>query len=207
MLKGKEIITIIIALLALAFSNAFINGDLFVKSLFIFAIILIVHITAKKLTAYFYEAEEEIKIWTFQRYGFYRRSYLRTPVPIGIILAFFLSLISSGNIPWFAVTESEIKPTVARAARRHDYYSFLEMSEWNLALVSAFGIGSIIVLSIFAYLLNFPDLARAAIYFACFNMLPLGKLDGTRLFFGSRMLYAILAVLCLIGLGYALLLV
>jgi len=207
MIKPKEILVLIIAIIILAFSNAFTNLDFFINSVFIFTIILIVHVTAKKLTAYYYEAEEEIKIWTFQRYGLYTRSYFRTPIPIGILLSFVLAILSAGHIPWFAVTESEIKPTVARTARRHDFYSYSEMTEWNLALISAFGLGSVLILSVFAYLLNFPDLARAAVYFACFNILPLGKLDGTRLFFGSKALYTLIAIGCLIGLGYALLLI
>jgi len=207
MISTREFVALVVALIVLSFSNAFINLDFFIKSLLIFAIILTIHVAAKKITAYYYEAEEETKIWTFQRYGLYTRSYFRTPIPIGIILSFILPILSYGNIPWFAVTESDIKPTIARAAKRHDFYSFTEMTEWHLALISAAGIASVLVLSIFAYLLNFPDLARAGIYFACFNMLPLGKLDGTRIFFGSRVLYAILALFCLVGLGYALLLV
>jgi len=198
MITYKEIISLILAIVVLSFS---------IKSLIFFTVILIFYITGKKLTAYYYEADHEEKIWTFQRYGFYEKSYFKKPIPIGIILPFLLSLLTFGYVKWFAVTESEIKPTEARAVKRHDYYSFSEMTEFHLAMISASGIFSCFILSFLAYLLNFPDLARLSIYFASFNLLPLGKLDGTRIFFGSRILYAILVVIAIIALGYAFLLI
>lgn len=172
-----------------------------------FAIVLIVYVTAKKLTAYYYEAEEVSKIWSFQRYGLYERSYFKHPIPIGILLPFLLSILTFGYIKWFAVIESDVKPTPTRAVKRHDYYSFSEMTEWHLALISASGILASLVLAPISYILNFPDLARVSVYFACFNLLPLGKLDGTRIFFGSLILWIILAAISLIALGYALLLI
>lgn len=212
MITGKEILALLLALVVLAFSYAFINPQKFINSLFIFAIILIVYVTAKKITAYYYESEEEIKIWSFKRYGIYERSYFKTPIPIGLILAFILPILTypafiPKHIPWFAVTESEVKPTKARAVKRHQIYSFSEMTEWHLGLISSSGIIASLLLALIAYLLNFPDLARASIYFACFNLLPIGKLDGTKIFFGNVVFWIILALISLIALGYALFLV
>ena len=207
MISKKEILILVLALIVLSFSNAFTNVDKFVSSLFAFAIVLIVYVTAKKLTAYYYESEEETQIWTFQRYGLYERSYFKTPIPIGIILPFFLAILTFGYIPWFAVTQSEVKPTPLRAVKRHDFYSFAEMTEWHLALISASGVFASLLLAPLAYILNFPDLARVSVLFACFNLLPLGKLDGSRIFFGSLVLWTVLAAISLIALGYVLLLV
>ena len=207
MLTKKEILALILSLIVLAFSNSFINLDKFISSLLMFAIILIIYITAKKVTAYYYESEEESKIWSFQRYGWYSRSYFKYPVPIGIILPFLLSVLTFGYVKWFAVTESEVRPTPARAVKRHQIYSFSEMTEWHLALISASGILASLIIAPVAYILNFPELARASIFFACFNLIPLGKLDGSRVFFGSIVLWVILAAISLIALAYALLLV
>ncbi|MEK6820696.1 MAG: hypothetical protein AABX71_03215 [Nanoarchaeota archaeon] len=207
MLNKNEAISLVLALVVLAFSNSFFNSSLFLSSLLIFAIILAVYIAAKKYVAYYYEAEEETKIWTFKRFGLYERNHFKNPVPIGIILPFVLSLLTFGYVKWFAVTESDVKPTAARAARRHEFYSFSEMTEWNLALISASGIAASLIIAPIAYLFNFSELARASVYFACFNMLPLGKLDGSRIFFGSLILWSILAVICLIALAYAFLLI
>jgi len=202
MIKSNEILSIILALIVLSFSNAFLNQSLFLTSLLFFAIILIIYVGAKKLMAYYLESEEETKIWTFQRYGLYEKSYFKKPVPIGIILPFILSIISFGYIKWFAVTESEIRPTELRAVKRHGVLSFSEMTEWHIALISAAGIIPLFILAVVSYLINQPELGKLSIYFACFNLLPIGKLDGTKIFFGSRVLYAILIAIALISLSY-----
>lgn len=202
MITAKEIGSLILALIVLAFSNSFINLSLFLQSLIFFAIILFLYVTSKKLMAYYIESKEETKIWTLQRYGLYEKSYFKNPIPVGIILPFVLSILTLGYIKWFAVTESEVKPTEARVARRHDFYSYTEMTEWHLALISAAGILVCFFLAIIAYLFNYPELSKLGIYFASFNLLPLGKLDGTKIFFGSRILYVIFAVIALIALSY-----
>ena len=211
MIKPKEILSLAIALIILSFSNSFqlkknylvLNSSYFLSSMIFFAVILIFYETGKKFVAYQLGAEEETKIWTFQRYGIYERAYFKNPIPIGIILPFLLSIFSLGMLKWFAVTESSVKPTEARAARKHDFYSFYEMTEWHLALISASGIIVMFILAIIAYLINYPELSRLSIFYAFFNLLPLGKLDGTRIFFGSKNFYAVLVAITLIFLGYA----
>ena len=204
MITLKEIFAIIIAIIFLAFSNSFIDASLFYSSIIYFAIIMIVYVFFKKLTAYNLEAIEETKLWTFQRYGWYERSYLKTPFPIGIILSFILSVLSLGVVKWFAITETDVRATKARVVKRHDFYSFSEMTDFHIACISASGIFALFILSILAYFLNYSELAKLSLYFACFNLLPIGKLDGTRIFFGSRILYTILATIAIIGLGYVL---
>ena len=210
MITSREILSLTLALIVLAFTNSFekivLNKNFnlaFINSLLFFAIILIIYTFAKKFVAYYYEAEEETKIWTFQRYGLHEKNYFKNPVPIGIILPFILSILSLGYIKWFAVTESEIKPLSIRAVKRHGIYSFSEMTEGHLALISAAGIFSMFLLSILAYIINLPALAKLSIFFATFNLLPLGKLDGTKIFLGSRPLYFLIVLLDIIALSYA----
>ncbi|MBI2629914.1 hypothetical protein HYW76_02340 [Candidatus Pacearchaeota archaeon] len=212
MIKLKEIAVLLLSLVIMAFSDSFFHIksseylSQFLLSLGTFAIIIIVYEAAKKIMAHNLDSAEETKIWTVQRYGLYERAHFKYPIPLGILLSFFLSLITLGNVKWFALTESEVKPTEARAVRRHEYYSYYEMTEWHLALISAAGIIASFLLAIFAYLISYAELSKLSIYFAFFNLLPIGKLDGTRIFFGSRVLYAILAVISIISLGYAFLL-
>ncbi len=198
MFKKNEFIVIILSIIILAFSNSFINSELFLKSLLFFTIILFVYITSKKLTAYYYESEQEIKIWSFQRFGYYKRSYFKNPIPIGIILPFLLSFMFLGQVIWFAVTQSETKPTKSRAVKKHQTSSYSEMSEWHIAVINCWGFISLILLFLIAYIINQPQLAKLSIYFAVFNLLPLGKLDGTKLLFGSKVLYFIIFVLTII---------
>lgn len=207
MMSLKELLVLALALVVLAFSNSYFNVPLFAQSLIFFAIILAVYTSAKKLTAYYYEADEETRIWTAERFGLGEWAHLRMPIPIGILLAFFLPIMSFGAIPWFALTESEVRPTEVRAVRRHDFFSFAEMTEWHLAMISAAGIASMFLIVVLAYIFNYPVLAKLSIYYAAFNLLPLGKLDGSKVFFGSYILYAIIAAVTLIALAYVVLLV
>ncbi len=207
MIKPKEILALIVALIVLTFSYTFINPQLFIPTLLAFTLILIVYVSSKKLAAHYYEANEEIKIWTFKRFGLAEKNYLCYPIPIGIILPFLLSILTFGLMKWFAVLESEISPKEIRAVKRHDFYSFSEMTEWNLALISSAGIFSCFLLSFLSYLINLPLLSRLGIYFAVFNLIPLGKLDGARIFFGSKPLYVTLLLISLLGLSYAFLLI
>lgn len=207
MISLKEVGAMILALIILAFSNSWKNYlpnyEIFINSLVIFAVILVVYVASKKAMAWYLESEEETRILMLQRYGYYERSYLKTKIPIGLILPFVLSILSLGVVKWFGVLESEIRGTKARAARRHDYYSFAELTEWHIALISAAGIFGMFILAIIAYLLNFPEVSKLAIYYAAFNMIPLGGLDGLKVFFGSRPLFSIIWIINIIGLVYA----
>lgn len=205
MITLKELLSIVLAIIILAFSNSFTNVNNFLYSLLIFTIIILVYITSKKLMAYYLEAEEETKIWTLKRFGWHEKSHFKTPLPLGIILPFILSLLSLGLIKWFAVLESDVKTTVARASKRHDFYSYSELTEWHIGIISAAGIFSCFILAMIAYIFNYADLARLSVYFAAFNLIPFGKLDGMRIFFAARgaILWIILAVITLIGLFYA----
>lgn len=206
MITLKEAGSIILAIVILAFANSFTNFDMFLKSLIFFAIILIIYIASKKAAAFYLDCREETKIWMFQRFGFSEKNYLKSAFPIGIILPFILTVLSLGWIKWFAVLQSDISGTSTRAVRKHDFYSYSELTEWHLALISAAGVVSMFIVALISYLLNYPELSRLCIYYLAFNMIPIGKLDGTKVFFGSRALFTILWVLTALGLVYAFLL-
>ena len=101
------------------------------------------------------------------------------------------------------MTETDIKPTVARAAKRHDFYSYSELTEWHVGLIPAAGIIFTLMLAFIAYLFDIGELGRIAIYFACFNMIPIGNLDGAKIFFGSKTLYFSLLAVVVISFSYA----
>ena len=214
MIKERELISLVLALIVISFSNSYFEPLAFGYSIIFFTLILGIYTVSKKVMASYLEVREETEIWSFQRYGFLEKYYFKTPIPIGLILAFILPILSVGlqlgfNIPWFAVLASKARPLKTKAARKHDIYSFAEIREWDLALIAGAGIVSMFILSIIAYLINIPELFKLSIYYACFNLLPLGTLDGTKIFFGSRkgVLWFILAGIALVGLlFYALIL-
>ncbi len=211
MITAKEIGHIILGIIIFAFavsaktlfeSPSAGTGQFLIMLIFGF-IIISVYVLAKKLVAYYYEVEIEMKIWQFKRYGLYERSYFKNPVPIGIILPFLLSILTFGYVKWLGILQSQEKATTARAAKRHDFYSYSELTEWHIGLISASGIVISLILAILAYFINQPELAKLSIYYAVFNLIPLGQLDGTKVFFGSKILWTILAAITAIILIWA----
>jgi len=209
MKKTGEYLQVLIVIIVLAFAVSLSNLNIynFLTSSLFFIIIFAAYMGAEKITAGYLESSVETKIWHFQRYWFKEKQHLAYPVPIGAILPFLVSILSLGNVYWLASTQSEISARKSRVIKRHDFYSYSELTEFHIGLIPAAGIAACLILAFLAYLLNFPELGRLAIFFACFNLIPLGNLDGAKIFFGSLVLWFVLAALCLIALGYAILLI
>jgi hypothetical protein len=209
MKRANEFAHISLIVIILAFVVSIFNLTLknFLVNIVFFAIIFLVYVAAKKAVAYYMQASVETRFWQFQRYWFKEKQHLSSPFPIGIILPFLVSILSLGSFYWLAATQSEITARRSRVIKKHDFYSFTEMTEWHVGLIPAAGILACLILAFFAYFLNQGELGRLAIFFACFNMIPISNLDGTKVFFGSLILWFILAALSLVALGYAVLLI
>ncbi len=218
MLKRKEFAEIVTIWIVLIITLSLLQIDKIVPILIFIFIILVVSIFINKLAAGYFEANTEIKIWRIKRYWFNPGMHFKNPIPVGILFPLILALISIIIkfglelqayiiLPWLAVLEFDVKPTKRRAAKRHGYYSFHEMTEWHIGCIASASIAASLILAIISYLVGFPELSRLAVYFACFNMLPVSNLDGNKIFFGSRIMWTTLAVICLIFLGYAVFLV
>jgi len=175
---------------------------------FIFAVIIIlINLAAKKLTANYLDSDVEHEIWQWQRYGIKNQQKLKKSVPAGIILPLIISLFSLGSFIFLGLLTYETRALKSRASKRHGFYSFSEMTDSHNALIGAAGIISLIILAIITYLLPIPQsgiLAKLSIYYAFWNMLPISKLDGTQIYFGSPVLYSILATITLIFTALAL---
>ena len=207
MIKTKEIISIILAIIVGAFVISFTNINKYPITLLIVASVILINIIVKQIAAYYYfDANIETKIWQFQRYGYYKRSYLKNPFPIGIVLPFILTLITYGGIsmfPWLALLQFDITASGARVSKRHGLYRFSELTERHIGSIAKCGIIANLIAVVIGYLLNFPEFARINLFYAFFNLLPLGNLDGTKIFFGGRVSWAILASICIMLLGYS----
>lgn len=208
----KEIGHIFSVLIVLAFVAAIVEFQSltlfgFGIMLIIFALILFVYICSKKIAAGYFQIDEESSIWGVDKYGLRKKQYFSKELPIGIILPILVLVLSLGRIPWYAVLQSDVKPSRFKSVRRGGLLSFSEISDNDLAFISASGILSVLVLSFFAYLINAPVISKLAIHFAFFNALPIGNLDGGRIFFGNKILWLFVAALTLIALAYSFFLV
>ncbi len=183
------------------------NNWYILPKVFLFAtIIIFLCVYAKKLMAYLLDSDVEHEIWKFSRYGIQPHWKLKKEIPGGIIFPLILSVFSLGWIKFSAFLTYEATILKRRAAKRFGVYSFTELTEWHNGLIGAAGIVAVFLIAVVSYFLpwNLEYLSKLAVYYAASNMIPIGKLDGSQIFFGSRVLWTALAVITVILGAYAL---
>ena len=202
-MKQNEFSHIIAAILILTivFSFSFVlKGNLSgLARVFAFSVIIICgSIFAKKITAFLLDSDLEHEIWTTYRFGFKPKQHFNKPIPAGIIFPLILSLISLGTIKFSPLLTYETRALKYRASKRFGIYSYTEMTDFHNGLIGASGIMSILIIAIIAYIIpgtNIEYLSKMASYYAFWNILPISKLDGTQIFFGSRILWSVLVAI------------
>jgi len=164
-------------------------------------------VLAKKFIAYKLDAAVENKIWFWQRYGFKEKQHLKNAIPAGIIFPIFLSALTLGGSKLMTILSYETTALKKRAAKRFGKSSFTEMTDKHTGMIGAAGIVMVLALSFVAYWIpGVEGLSKYAAFYAFWNLIPFSQLDGTKIFFGSRVLWSVLAVITLIFVSYALLL-
>jgi hypothetical protein len=122
---------------------------------------------------------------------------------MGLILPFFFSIISLGIIKPFMLlqfnAENIMKKRIQRA-RGEGMYRRTEINESDLGFTSAWGFWALILLAIIGYFLKQPELTKYSIYYGIWNLLPLGQLDGMKLFFGSLINWILLVIVYIVSL-------
>lgn len=203
MFKINEVFQILLVIILFAFIINFLSGlETFLFALLIAFIIISVNVITKKMIASSIDLEIEQKILQFQRWGFYKRSKLKKSIPFGLILPFFMLWLSypTGFFKMFTFLQYDLKPTKARAAKKHGgLYRFSELTEFHIALPAIWATVATLLLAVLAYLLNFPDLARYSIYYSAWNLIPFGQLDGCKMFFGSKLWWLFFVIMSILG--------
>lgn len=200
--KLKEILIIILAATILGISTGLNNNSIIPQTIISFFIIISINTLAKKTTAYYYQANIKIKFWSLYQYGFQKGSHFKKPVPMFWITP-VLAILSKVNFLWMAILSFEIKPSPERAAKRHELYRFSEIAEWHVSLIVLSGILANLLLAIIGYILSFETFAQLNILFAAWSLLPLGQLDGAKLFFGSKKLWTTTLIVIVIFIAYS----
>jgi Zn-dependent protease len=184
----------------LAFAIALIDlKNLFLNSLLYMTIIVGVNILSKKAISYYLDTEIEIKSWEIKRFWYRKHDYLKKPIPIGLILPILIKVISVGFVNWTASLTYEVKAKIYRVAKRHGLYAFTDISETQIGVIAAAGIGMNLILALISYLAGTPELAKLSLTFALFNLIPISELDGNKIFFGSLALWVFLASITLLA--------
>jgi len=208
MLNQKEIGTILILAIVLGLIiSAVTTWERFYYLAVVILVVIGINVIAKKVIGFYYDSEVEIKIWNIERYWVGKYSRFEKPIPAGILVPIFLKVFSFGYLNWFAVTTFEVKAKTYRAAKRFGLYTFSEMSEFHIGIIATVGIVANLVLGVIAYFVNVPDLARLSVYYAFFNLIPISDLDGSKIFFGSTLLWSLLAAITVVGVFFALIII
>lgn len=212
-MKNSEILTIIFSIiiftLVISFKDVLSQNFLSLGTSLLFAsVIVLASISAKKITAHKLDAEITHELWTLQRFGFKPSRHLRKKIPMGLIAPILISIFSLGLIKFTAFLTYEATALKRRAARRHGFYSYTEMTDWHMALIGSSGVIAVLLLSFISYFIpNTGNLPAIAAYYTFWNLIPISKLDGAQIFFGSRVLWTTLAIISIIFTTYGLLLV
>lgn len=172
---------------------------------FIFAVVVVgVPVIMKNAVAYMLDTSVTHEIWNVFNYGIKPSRHFKKPRPFGLFIPLLFTLISLGAWKVTTFLTYETRALKHRAAKRHGHYSYTSMTDWHHGLIGASGVIILLVIAVVAYLPGWEYLAKMATYYALWNMIPFSKLDGTQIFFGSRVLWTVLAVTVLIFTGYAL---
>jgi Zn-dependent protease len=214
-MKRKEISQVLIAIVILGIVFGFselIKGKFteFAIALGASAIILIINIGIKKIIASRLDADVEHELWKMNRYGPAPENHLDKDITAGVLIPLLISIITLGSVKLMTVLTYETRALKRRAAKKFGPYSFTEMTDWHNALVGAAGILSCLLITFVTYWLPgdfWSVIGKMATFYAFFNMIPFSKLDGSQIYFGSRVLWSVLAVITLIFMTYAMLLI
>ncbi len=208
-MNKREIYNILAAIIILAIVSGFnpvykIGYEEFPKILLFSAIIISVSIAAKKFVAFLLDSDVEHEIWQFQRFGWKPHYYLPNKLPFGIIIPLFFTIFSLGLLKICTVLTYEARALKYRASRRFGFYSYTELTDWHNAVIGAAGIIAILIVATIGYLPGYEYLSKMSAFYALTNLIPFSKLDGTQIFFGSRVLYTALLIISLIFFIFAL---
>jgi hypothetical protein len=202
MFNKKEILLISIMSLILALALSFLKGmETFLYSLLLIFLILIINLSAKKISSFYLDSKIEIKPWAIKRYGFKPSRHFKQPFPAGVLFPLLSSFFTLGNFTWLGALVFETKPRVYRAAKRHALYNFSAITEDHIGFIAASGIIANLAFALLGYLIGFTDFAALNVYYAFFNILPVSDLDGNKIFFGSLKLWGFLATITFIAVG------
>jgi len=85
----------------------------------------------------------------------------------------------------FTFLQFEAIPLIERVLKKRHKKTYLELMEFDLAMVAFYGIISLLGLSLLANSLGALTLAEYSLYFIYWNLVPFGQLDGLKIFMGS----------------------
>ncbi|MDO8517479.1 MAG: hypothetical protein Q7S33_05135 [Nanoarchaeota archaeon] len=208
-----EILIIIFASIILGLAVSFFEKSFstILLTIICFLIIISLNVLAKKSMAYYFETDVTTRLWSLYQFGFTKSGHFKKALPM-FWLPLFISFLSKGLFFWLAILEFDFKPRTERVSRRHGLYRFTEVSEWHMAVIASAGIIINLFFAIIGYLASgyiqgAEIFAQLSIYYAFWSIIPISSLDGSRILFGSRILWIAMIAITTIFLGYSMVII
>jgi len=153
------------------------------------AVALLFREVAIKLMAKRHRVDSEYQLWNIHKLWF-KGWNLKFPIPLGIIFAILISLLSKGKIFFTAIGSHKL--TEKLAARTGKKYIFLEYKEESLIVMTGLLANIFLIylsgLIMTVWNINLNDFITINFFIGLFNIiLPVSTLDGAKIFFGSRL--------------------
>ncbi|MBU2522740.1 MAG: hypothetical protein KKE23_00420 [Nanoarchaeota archaeon] len=185
MITKKEVLSIFLAAIILGYIESFtkftwINWLIFSG---MGLAIVGVHVLGQKICATVFDSDTETSIWKMERFWFPQSRYFKTPIPTGLLIPLSALFISFGYFKFMTLITFEASPLP------HKIKPFSKITEYQLAIIALSGSIANMVIAFFSFLFGFNEFAMLNIYFAFFSLIPFSTLDGTKVFFGSRLLW------------------
>jgi len=199
----EEITAIILSTIILALAVSYKNTEILYASALSFLIIILANIIAKKATGFHFETEVKTKFWTWSQFGIRKDMHFKNPIPMAW-LPLLVALFSKGFVLWLGILEFDIKAKTERVAKRHGIYRFTQVTEWHMAMIAMWGLIANLIFAIGGYILGFELFAKLSIYYIAWSVIPLGRLDGAKIFYASRALWITIFAITAIVLGWGL---
>ena len=187
---SKEILVVILASIVLAITVSFKNNSIFYSALASFLVIIGINILTKKIVGYNLETTVKTKFWSWYQFGLRKDMHFKKPLPM-IWLPLVLALFTKGFFLWLGILEFDIKAKTERVSKRHGLYRFTEVTDWHMAWIATWGLIINLILAIAGYIIGFELFTKLSIYFIAWSTIPIAGLDGSKILYGSRVLWII----------------
>ena len=206
MFTKKEGVSILIAMIIMAFTLTFLEGVPILKTFpkyFIFAFVIIsISVLSKQAVGRVLQIEIKQSIWKWQRFWFTKWAYFKKPIPLGLILAPLFAFLFMFRY-FLCFLQYDSKALLMKATKRWGAKRYSEMMEWDDALIVFYSTLPLLITGIIISFFSanvLQEFSKIIVIYAMSNLIPISRLDGTKLFFGSRTLFWFTWILALLSL-------
>ncbi len=211
--SSSEIQVIIIASVVLGVVFGYDDGqEIFQMSYWLTNLVLmtffaffsfIVYAVSHKMRAKRSGSEATMEIWSLSRFSFKPEGVLKGPIkkiPVGIIIPFILMILTKGALKFAAITSTQTKTISSKRIGKEFRYT-TEFEEAQIALAGPLMalIVAFIAKALTPLIPGMEHLMMMNLYIALFNMIPLPKVDGLRVYFGSPFLFSFFLALIIVS--------